>query len=182
MRHPAAYPDFRNPREVRSYMHTVYDRYVHGTDLFPKIRVLEPEAFASKSRAIARTLFREWTIIDEDNDYFHDMLLTSALKLKSAEKPTVGKIIAKAGRNAVNFAFIEMPGQKQPGSIIHGVQDAKSIIESLEGDVLRLTDGRSLTYVNGDLQPEPSPDGIIIRKSGASGIFIAKPQPESTAA
>lgn len=174
MRHPAAYPNFGNPREVRSFMHTTYSRYVSGQDLFPRARVEHPDSGPRKSRDIARALFNAWEIIDEDNAYFQFVLTASVKKLQERDKPSAGRVIAKAGRNAVNFAFIKLLGGSQPGNIAYGTLDSKAIIDVLNDTPLDMTDGRRVAIIDGDLQPEPLPDGIIVRRSGRSAIFVAQ--------
>lgn len=175
MRHPAAYPNMQNPREVRAFMHNTYDRYIQGQDRFPKVRVTDPEAVPRKSVAIARALFREWQVIDEDNAYFDDAVVTAINTLNTGDRPQVGKVIARTGRNAVNFAVITMPGNGQPGGqVVHGRLDTASMLEILDGAALRMTDGRELRYTDGVLDTEPQPDVVAIRHSGRASIFMAE--------
>jgi hypothetical protein len=174
MRHPAAYPNMRNPGEVRAFMHNTYDRYVHGEDRFPKARVTDPENVPRKSVAIARALVREWQVIDDDNAYFDDALVTAIDRLNGGDRPQAGKVITRAGRNAVRFAVITMPGNGQPGGQVeHGIQDTATMLEILNGVPLRMSDGRELRYTDGVLDTEPQPDAVVARQSGLASLFVA---------
>jgi len=177
MRHPNAFPRFSNPGEVRSYLHSVYQRYADGTDLLPKAKVTDPYLLPRKTFAIANALHRAWYVIDEDKDYF-DAALTAAIRVQERTKtPTNSLIIAKIGRNATNFGLVSMPGNNQKGKVVYGRFDNESVIAMLEETPMYLTDGRCITYVNGSLNPDLVPDLQVIRASGPAAVFVGQPEP-----
>jgi hypothetical protein len=174
MRHPNAFPRANNPREIRAMMHTAFDRYVHGEDMFPKVRMSNPDLAPRKTIDIAQALSREWEIIDEDQTYFTNMLILGTEYLRSLGGQKKGaQINAKVGRNAVNFALISVPGNGEQDTVCMGTQDRPSFVASLQESPLKLVDGRRLVYVGGDLQPDPIPEAIVERTSGLSSIFLA---------
>lgn len=171
--HPTAFPDVKNPREVRALMHTIYDRYIHGHDLFPKIRLSDPELLSRKSKDIGRLLFNAWSIIDEDNRFFDQAIEDAVVILGKQESPNLGSIVTTVGRNAVNFAFIETVGDGSPVKVIHGIQDRQSFTRYAETHPQLLSDGRVVSFANGHLQPQPTPEAVIYRRSNAASIFFA---------
>lgn len=174
MRHPSAYPDMTNPREVRSYMHTAYDRYVHGEDRFPRARVRNPDTGPRKSRGIARALHEAWQAIEGDDNYFQGAVMAMVDTLSRGDRLKTGKVITRVGLNAVRFALIEMPGKGEAGRILHGTQDREEFIEEVEGELPRMTDGRHIgSYVGGDLQFDSEPDAVVTRDGARAAMFVA---------
>jgi hypothetical protein len=183
MSHPNAFPDTSNPREVRAYMHTVYGRYVHGQDMFPKIRMLSsPDEMSRKCRGIAQNLVEAWGVIDEDNAYFTDMTVRAVEHFKTLPEAGSGIVYSKVGRNAINFAILSTPGNSEQIKIAHGVQDTKSFVEQTNGKAYTLTDGRVVRVAEGHVQSDDIADAVILRKSGLASMYVAHRSPESETA
>lgn len=169
----SGYPDTRNPRHVRALMDNVYARYVHGQDLFPRVRTLSPDHFPPRSRQIARALFKAWEIIDEDRLFFDQSLEDAVTFIGEVQEQRLGVVTTTVGRNAVNFAFVQNAGDGTPLTVLHGTQDRESFAKYMEENPHLMADGRVVSFANGQLQPEPQPEAVIYRRSNAASVFIA---------
>lgn len=170
-----SYPDLGNPRHVRALMDNCYARYIHGKDMFPKIRISDPEDAPTRSRQIANALFREWGVIDDDNAYFTFALEKSVENFRGVKEPAQGIIHTKVGRNAVNFAYLRAEGDGSPVSVAYGVEDVRSFVEKINGTSYQLTDGRTVGFEGGGVTKESDPaNGMIVRQNGTSGIYVAR--------
>ena len=141
--------------------------------------IASPDEMSRKSRGIAQSLANAWEIIDEDNAYFTDMTVRAVEHFQTLPEPGSGLIYSKVGMNAINFAFLNTPGNSKEIKVAHGVQDTKSFIEQTNGKTYTLTDGREVRVVEGRVQSDDRADIVITRKSGLASMYIANRSPES---
>lgn len=180
-----AYPN--NPREVRQVLHTVYDRYKQGVDIFPAGRPALPVGeYPRKTQPIAKTLLNACLRIDLDRQYFDTWLEGSV----NGVQKTGGKgvIVTRIGINAVQFASIspdtEAAGRVQVVQGLFAGEERDALFEHLD---LKMTDGRILSYREGKLAEEPTPEGVILRgypqvvarPHAAASLFIAQPETQA---
>lgn len=164
-----------NPRGVRSLMHTVYDRYAAGVDMYPHYRFKgEPGDYPRKTQPIARLIFNAWSVIDEDRAYFGDAIDTCMRILGGVERDDAGGrfVITKVGRNAVRFASID-PGT--PPRITHGEFRREEFLPILEHLDIGMTDGSTLSFRDGKVIN--APDAAIVRQSNVAGIYLTGYEP-----
>lgn len=156
------YPSNR-PEHVRTLMQNVHDRYAQGIDLFPKFRLkVHPEDLPKRSNHAANLLVRAWDRIDEDRAYFDDTLNAMA-EIGS------GLTVVRVGRNAVKTGFLA-PGAAEPAVETMSINEFH---ELYDGQEFALTDGRTASYVDGDLQ-QSGTDLALVRGSNVNQIMISE--------
>ena len=179
--------DKYDPRYVRQVMHTSYDRYVDGTDKFPRLRFAPEattEAFPRKTQPIAATLLREWGIIHQDENYF----VTATLSLVEIAKthadesePWRGLSLVRIGRNAVNMAMVaSVPEQEPEVQILDCRRD--EFLEQFGGVVINLSSTEGLRIAEDMLAANPTiaPVGLVVRDSNVSALFVATQYAEAS--
>jgi len=162
-----AYPDTRNPREVRAFIENIYARYVSGEDRFPKARLVRSaELLATKTRPVARALESAWRGIDEDRSYFESSLGAVFDSLRNRGPDTKPAIVVTAiGRNVVNVGRI----QTHPRPNIQITEfPRREFLETFEGHSFGLANGGAVTLRNGKMEGEFG--GVIIRENNASAL------------
>lgn len=168
-----SYPNPANPREVRSYMHGIYERYAKGVDAFPKARLaVEPESLPLKTRQIAGSLVEAWRIIDLDREYFRDSTRNMMDTLRRSDQEEArGLVLSKVGRNAVNFSSVTLEAGEF--SIVHGTFSGNEKEELVRNLGIQLNDGRQISVVEGSLDPAPQPDALVLRQrpDGVASYF-----------
>jgi hypothetical protein len=162
-----------DPGEVRTLMHTVYDGYNSGRDMYPRYRFRgSPDQYPRRTQGVARAIFNAWSIIDEDRAYFNDSvnMIVDALGGINAEGES-RLVLTRIGRNAVKM-FSLQPGPNPQAMV--GEFRADEFVEQMDGLELQLTDGGVVTLRDGQMNGEF--DLAIARRSNVSGLVVSGPE------
>ena len=168
-----------DPAEARTVMQTVYDRYVVGTDRYPRARLTcDPDSLPRKSRQIGRLLHRAWSGIDEDNSYF-EFATEFMINVDTVIDPKANSnsvVVTRIGRNAVRYAHLQATEAGRP-MLYLGHFGLSEFVQSFEGLDLQLADGRAIVLRNGEVRGLP--DAVVARRNNVSGVYLSGPsQPQ----
>ena len=167
----------RDPREVRAAVHTGYERYAQGIDMFPRLRIAgSADLFPRKTQPIAAALIGAWDRIDEDNAYFEDasraVVRTAVENHQRGIEYEAMLVITQVGRNCVKLTSVSQ-GEQQPEASI-GVFDRADFVEQFDGVEIQGTDGRSVVLRDGQMHGDF--DRAVVRGSNVSGIMLPRQQ------
>jgi len=180
-----SYQNPSQPQEVRTRMQADYDRYMKGEDRFPRLRLdktATPELFPSKTQRLVGLLMLEWAIIHEDREVFEAQTLSTITRMQNPEKHVAAGdhnlVITKVGRNAVSLAELTagesiIDGKREVSASI-GQYDRVEFLDVFDGHEFQISDGRTVRIEDGQIVGD-EPDGLIVRSTNASGIYIAHP-------
>lgn len=150
-----------SPNEVRTVMQTMYDQYVAGATMFPRVRLnADPTDYPRKSLQVAKLLHQAWQRIDEDESYFGDALEVAVTPIIGSTENVRNLVVTRVGRNVVRIAEIE--GGTTP-KIRLGKFWCSEFLEKFEGLSIDMVDGRSVEMRNGQIRGEP--DLVVVRRS-----------------
>ncbi len=174
-----AYPSMRNPREVRSHLHTVYNDYVHGDTLFPRWRLkIAPEALPKKTQEIAGRLALAWSEIDLDRRYFESAAMAMGQTLKAEFDASGGEearsvlVVTNCGRNALRMGVLRVEGGTPTLRI--STWPRGLFLETYQGHEFGVVDGQSISLQDGHIVGQT--DTFVVRESNASGLFGMSPE------
>jgi len=115
-----SYPNGRNPREIRSYLHTAYDRYIHGVDVFPSVIVSPTDVvkLPSKTQPIAAALSAASLGIAEDalrTQRDCENIGKRMFVLWREHGGSKAIVVGRLGLNAARMSILEYPAGSDQG-------------------------------------------------------------------
>jgi hypothetical protein len=171
--------DSTDPKYVRGAMHTSYERYIAGIDIFPRLHVAPqatPEHFPRKTQGIAEALIRAWRGIREDREYFGEtaQMLVNRSEAYDGEEPFRGLSIVRMGRNAVGMAMVtDTP--EEGIQVFAETARTKTFMERFGGLVVRVGGDQAIKIADNIIAANPGimPAAVIVRENNASAFFMA---------
>lgn len=179
-----------NPKEMRTSLQTMYDRYNLGLDKYPKLRLSgDPDLLPKKTQQVARDLIKAWAIIDDDIAFFEgkicffgNMMQERHPLFKEGDEHKV-LVITRIGRNAIKYGQVER--DPETGDLRASIGDfwVNDFVETMQGETMVLTDGRVLTIQDGRTHViNGEPDVAIVRESNVALVMFSDAPEESLVA